>query len=106
MNISFTAIQHLQSAYLSRNKQNNWQKQKEKPLKCNSLRLLTPGKLIMKAGSIRLQSSQSIETNQKEKLKIIYQNAQYLRNKIELFTAFLQSTAPDILAISEHGLRV
>jgi exonuclease III len=29
----------------------------------------------------------------------------YLRNKIELFTAFLQSTTPDILAIFEHGLK-
>jgi hypothetical protein len=40
-----------------------------------------------------------------EKLKIIHQNAQYLRNKIELFTALLQSTTPDILAISDHGLK-
>jgi exonuclease III len=38
-------------------------------------------------------------------LKIILQNAQYLRNKTELFTAFLHSTTPDVLAISEHGLK-
>jgi hypothetical protein len=73
--------------------------------KISSLRLLKPGKLLTKTGSIRLQSSQSIETNPKEKLKIIHQNAQYLRNKIELFTAFLHSTTPDMLAISEHGLK-
>jgi exonuclease III len=56
-------------------------------------------------GSIRVQSLQSIETNSRQKLKIIHQNAQYLSNKTELFTAFLQSTTPDILAISEHGLK-
>jgi hypothetical protein len=39
-----------------------------------------------------------------QKFKIIHQNAQYLRNKSEIFTVFLQSTSPDILAISEHGL--
>jgi hypothetical protein len=33
------------------------------------------------------------------------QDAQYLRNKTELFAVFLQSTSPDILAISEHGLK-
>jgi exonuclease III len=38
-------------------------------------------------------------------LKIIHQNAQYLSNKTELFTEFLHSTTPDVLAISEHGLK-
>jgi hypothetical protein len=34
----------------------------------------------------------------------MHQNAQYVRNQTELFTAFLQTTTPDILAIYEHGL--
>jgi hypothetical protein len=46
-----------------------------------------------------------METNPKEKLKIIYRNAQYIRNKTELFTAFLLRTTQDIVAISEHGLK-
>jgi hypothetical protein len=33
------------------------------------------------------------------------QPAQYLGNKTELVTAFLQSTTLDILEISEHGLK-
>jgi hypothetical protein len=40
-----------------------------------------------------------------QKFKIIHQNAQYLRNKTEIFTVFLESTSPDILAISERGLK-
>jgi hypothetical protein len=65
-----------------KNKQNNWQKQKEKPLKCNSLKRLKPGKLIKKTGSIRLQSLQSIETNQRKKLKIVNQNANISETKM------------------------
>jgi exonuclease III len=44
-----------------------------------------------------------METSPKGKLKIIHKND--LRNKIELFTESLQSTTPDILAISECGLK-
>jgi hypothetical protein len=40
-----------------------------------------------------------------QKFKIIHQNVQYLRNKTELFAVFLQSTSPDTLVISEHGLK-
>jgi hypothetical protein len=40
-----------------------------------------------------------------QKFKIIHQNAQYLRNKTEIFTVFLQNTSPHILAISEHGFK-
>jgi hypothetical protein len=45
------------------------------------------------------------KTMPRHKLKIIHQNAQYLGNKTELFAAFLHSTTPDILAVSEHGLK-
>jgi hypothetical protein len=38
-------------------------------------------------------------------LKIIYQNIQYISNKIDQIAVFLQETAPHILAISEHGLK-
>jgi hypothetical protein len=48
----------------------------------HSLRIPKPGKPTTKTGSIRLQLSQSIETNPKGKLKIIHQNVQYLRNKM------------------------
>jgi hypothetical protein len=35
----------------------------------------------------------------------MHQNAQYIIHKTEIFTAFLQTTTPDILAISEHFLQ-
>jgi hypothetical protein len=49
-----------------------------------------------------LQPRQQIS---KQKLKIIHDNAPYVRNKTEIFTALLQTTTPDILCISEHGLK-
>ncbi|PNF31582.1 hypothetical protein B7P43_G00791 [Cryptotermes secundus] len=59
----------------------------------------------MKTGSLGFQSFPVGVVKPKYNLKIIHQNAQYLSNKIEIFTEFLQSTTPDILAISEHGLK-
>ena len=59
----------------------------------------------MKSGSLGFQSFPVGAVKPKYNLKIIHQNAQYLSNKIEIFTEFLQSTTPDILAISEHGLK-
>jgi exonuclease III len=40
-----------------------------------------------------------------QNLTIMHQNTQYLSNKIDMLTEFLQSTSPDIVAISEHGLK-
>lgn len=59
----------------------------------------------MKTGSLGLQSFPIWEVKPMHNLKIIHHNAQYLSNKTELFTEFLQRTTPDILAISEHVLK-
>jgi exonuclease III len=45
------------------------------------------------------------ETQLSQKFRILHQNVQHLRNKTEQFTAFLQTTTPDISAVSEHGLK-
>jgi hypothetical protein len=54
---------------------------------------------------MRFQSLERIATNSRQKLEIIHQNAQYLSNKTELFTAFLQSTTPNYdKSIVEHSV--
>jgi hypothetical protein len=40
-----------------------------------------------------------------KKIKIIHQNEEHIRNKTDIFTAFLQTTTSDIVAIFEHGLK-
>jgi hypothetical protein len=42
----------------------------------------------------QLQSLQNNKKKSKQKLKIIYLNAQYIRDKTKLFTAFLQTAIP------------
>lgn len=52
-----------------------------------------------------LNSGSKNVLNNPTKLKIIHLNIQYLRAKIDIFTVFLKTESPDIVIISEHGLR-
>jgi hypothetical protein len=45
-------------------------------------------------------------THVSQNLRIKHQSVQYLRNKIDQISGFLQETIPDVLALSEHGLRL
>jgi exonuclease III len=60
---------------------------------------------LNKTGSSRILSTQDKETQISKKFRILHQNVQYIRNKTEQLTTFLQTTTPNILAISEHGLK-
>jgi thymidylate synthase len=56
-------------------------------------------------GSSLVQTQNKETEISQQQFRVLHQNVQYIRNKTEQLTAFIQTTTPNIFAISEHGLK-